>query len=148
MLQALIDLIETQLAQLPDERKASPNRKYSVRDAPLSAFAVFMMQAPSFLAQQRDMQRRKGRNNAQSLFGVHQIPSDSQIRNILDPIAPSQLSELFWQGYAQLQAAQLLSAHTGIAGTHLCAADGLYYFSSRKLHCPNCTRQQHEGYVS
>jgi hypothetical protein len=148
MLQALIDLIEIQFAQLPDEREASPNRKYSVRDAALSAFAVFMMQAPSFLAQQRDMQRRKGRNNAQSLFGVHQIPSDSQIRNILDPIAPSQLSELFWQAYAQLQAAQLLSAHTGMAGTHLCALDGLSYFSSRKLHCANCTRQQHEGYVS
>jgi hypothetical protein len=74
-------------------------------DAALSAFAVFMTQAPSFLAQQRDMQRTKGRNNAQSLFGVHQIPSDNQIRTILDPIAPSQLSELFWQLYAQLQAA-------------------------------------------
>jgi hypothetical protein len=44
MLQALMDLIERQFAQLPDERKASPNRKYSVRDAALSAFAVFMMQ--------------------------------------------------------------------------------------------------------
>ena len=148
MLQALVDLIERQFAQLPDERKASPNRKYSVRDAALSAFAVFMLQAPSFLAQQRDMQRTKGRNNAQSLFGVHQIPSDNQIRNILDPIAPNHLSALFWQVYAQLQAAQLLTAHTGIAGTHLCALDGLYYFSSRKLHCANCTRQQHEGYVS
>ena len=53
MLQALIDLIEKQFAELPDKRKASPNRKYSVRDAALSAFAVFMMQSPSFLAQQR-----------------------------------------------------------------------------------------------
>ena len=148
MLQALIDRIEQQFAALPDFRKASPHQSYSVRDAALSAFAVFMMQAPSFLAQQRDLQRSKGRNNAQSLFGVHQIPSDNQIRNILDPIAPSHLSGLFWEVYAQLQAAQLLTRHTGIAGTHLCALDGLYYFSSRKLHCPNCTRQQHEGYVS
>ena len=148
MLQAVVDRIEQQFAKLPDFRKASPNRKYSVRDAALSAFAVFMLQAPSFLAQQRDMQRTKGHNNAQSLFGVHQIPSDNQIRDILDPIAPSHLSTLFWDVYAQLQAAQLLTAHTGIAGTCLCALDGVYYFSSRKLHCPNCTRQQHEGYVS
>jgi hypothetical protein len=148
MLQALVELIGTHFAQLPDYRQASPNQKYSVSDAALSAFAVFMTQAPSFLAQQRDMQRTKGRNNAQSLFGVHQIPSDNQIRDILDPIAPSQLSELFWQVYEQLQAAQLLTEHTGIAGTHLCALDGVYYFSSRKLHCPHCTRQQHEGYVS
>lgn len=148
MLQVLVELIGSHVGQLPDYRKASPNQKYSVSDAALSAFAVFMMQAPSFLAQQRDMQRTKGRNNAQSLFGVHQIPSDNQIRDILDPIAPSHLSTLFWQVYAQLQAAPLLTQHTGIAGTHLCALDGVYYFSSRKLHCPNCTRQQHEGYVS
>ena len=148
MLQALMDRIEKQFAELPDNRKASPNQQYSVRDAALSAFAVFMLQAPSFLAQQRDLQRTKGRNNAQSLFGVHQLPSDNQIRNILDPIAPSHLSGLFWEVYAQLQAAQLLAQHTGVAGTHLCALDGVYYFSSRTLHCANCTRQQHEGYVS
>src|ERR1700694_403897 len=120
MLQALVDLIEQQFARLPDFRKASPNRKYSVSDAALSAFAVFMMQSTSFLAHQRDMQRTKDRNNAQSLFGVHQVPSDNQIRDILDPIAPSYLSTLFWQVYEQLQAAQLLTAHTGIAGTYLC----------------------------
>jgi hypothetical protein len=37
-----------------------------IRDAGLSAFAVFFMQAPSFLAHQRDMQRASGRNNANS----------------------------------------------------------------------------------
>jgi hypothetical protein len=125
MLQALVELIETNFAELPNYRKPSPNLKYSVRDAALSAFAVFMMQAPSFLAQQRDLQRTKGQNNAQSLFGVHAIPSDNQIRDILDPIAPSYLSKLFWQVYEQLQASQLLSGHTGIAGTLLCALDGV-----------------------
>ena len=95
MLQALVELIETHFAQLPDYRKPSPNLKYSVSDAALSAFAVFMLQAPSFLAQQRDLQRTKGQNNAQSLFGVHEIPSDNQIRDTLDPIAPSYLCLLY-----------------------------------------------------
>ena len=148
MLQALVELIETHFAHLPDYRKASPNQTYSVSDAALSAFAVFMMQAPSFLAQQRDLQRSKGWNNAQSLFGVHEIPSDNQIRDILDPIAPSYLSKLFWEVYEQLQASQFLTQHTGIAGTHLCALDGVYYFSSNKIHCANCTHQEHEGQVS
>jgi hypothetical protein len=30
----------------------------------------------------------KGRSNAQSLFGVHRIPSDNQIRDLLDAVAP------------------------------------------------------------
>ena len=57
-------------------------------DVASSAFSVFFMQSPSFLAYQRDMQRRKGQNNARSLFGVERIPSDPQIRNLLDPVAP------------------------------------------------------------
>lgn len=145
MFQAMVDVVGTHLSQLPDYRKASPNRKYAVRDAALSAFAVFMMQSPSFLAHQRDMQRRKGRNNAQSLFGVHQIPTDNQIRNILDPIAPRQLSGVFWQLYQQLQSSPLLAQHTGIAGTWLCALDGVTYFSSAKLHCAQCTQHERDG---
>jgi hypothetical protein len=145
MLQTVIDLIERHLSHLPDYRKASPNLKYSVRDAALSAFAVFVMQSPSFLAYQRDMERTKGRNNAQSLFRVEQIPSDNQIRNILDPVPASQLSELFWQLFAQIQASGLLQTHVGLDNHLLCALDGVYYFSSEQIHCANCTRLEHEG---
>ena len=61
----------------------------------LSAFAVFFMQSPSFLAQQQVVLRRHGRNNAQSLFGVTRIPSDNQIRNLLDPLSPELLFPVF-----------------------------------------------------
>jgi len=148
MLQVLVELIEKRLGELPDARKPSPNLKYSVRDSALSAFAVFMMQSASFLAQQRDVQRTKGWNNAQSLFGVHAIPCDNQIRETLDPIAPSHLSTLFWDVYARLQDSPRLAGHTGIAGTRLVALDGVYYFSSHQIHCPNCTHQEHDGVLS
>ena len=147
MLQSLVDLIGTQLGQLPDYRKVSPNQKYTIRDAALSAFAVFMMQSPSFLAQQRDMERTKGRDNTQSLFGVHRIPSDNQIRALLDPIAPSYVSEPYWKVFEQLKAGKLLVGHTGIASTWLCTLDGVHFFSSSKIHCQNCTRQEHDGHV-
>ena len=146
-MQSLVDLIGTQLGQLPDHRKASPNRQYEMRDAALSALAVFMLQSPSFLSQQRDMQRSKGRNNTQSLFGVHDIPSDNQIRKLLDPVAPSHLSGLHWGVFEPLKAGPLLERHTGIAGTWLCALDGVHYFSSEKIHCVNCTRQEHASGV-
>jgi hypothetical protein len=145
MLQTVITLVNTHLSQLPDQRKASPNLKYSVRDAALSAFAVFVMQAPSFLAHQRDMERLQGRSNAQSLFQVEHIPSDNQIRNILDPVPASQLSELFWQIFAQIQASGLLQTHVGLDNHLLCALDGVYYFSSEQIHCANCTRMEHDG---
>ncbi len=52
---------------------------------------VFFVQSPSFLAHQRAMHTRKGKNNVQSIFGVHKIPSDTHIRNLLDPIPPKLL---------------------------------------------------------
>ncbi|BCU06276.1 hypothetical protein Atep_09530 [Allochromatium tepidum] len=44
---------------------------------------------------QRRMQYERGANNAATLFGVDQIPSDQQIRNLLDPIPPESVFELF-----------------------------------------------------
>ena len=95
----LLRAFEPVFEQLPDHRTGR-NTTYTISDAVLSAFAVFFMQSPSFLAQQQVVQRRQGRNNAQSLFGVAQIPSDNQIRNLLDPLPPERLFPLFdtcWQ---------------------------------------------------
>ena len=41
---------------------------------------VFFMQSSSFLAHQRLMQSKKGKNNVASLFRVERMPSDPQIR--------------------------------------------------------------------
>lgn len=83
LLQFLEDSIET----FPDVRTGK-NTVYEVRDAVLSAFSMFFMQCPSFLAHKRAMGLRKGKNNAESIFGVHKIPTDTHIRNLLDPIPP------------------------------------------------------------
>jgi hypothetical protein len=125
------------LERLPEHRSGQ-NTQYSLTAAGLSAFAVFYMQSPSFLAHQRDMQRQRGQNNAQSLFGVAQIPSDSQLRNLLDPLDPADLRSPFWAIYEQLEAGGHLADYRGVAGTRLISLDGSQYFSSQKLHCPNC----------
>lgn len=87
----LRSILVATVTHLPDQR-TRPNRIYEMADAALGAFAVFFVQSPSFLAQQLDMQRVRGQNNAQSLFGVDQAPSDGQIRNLLDPIPPESLA--------------------------------------------------------
>src|SRR5512139_690632 len=83
----LRSILVAAVTHLPDYRTGL-HWVYDIADAALGAFAVFFTQSPSFLAYQRDMQRRKGRNNAQSLFGIDQVPTDPQIRNLLDPISP------------------------------------------------------------
>lgn len=90
-MKGLIAEIRETLFALPDHRKGGNNQTYEIGDAALSAFSAFFLQSPSFLDDQRRMQKERGRNNAGSLFGVHQIPSTQQIGNLLDPIAPAHL---------------------------------------------------------
>jgi hypothetical protein len=82
---------------LPDYRKPNNNTQYTpgVSDAAMSAFAVFFMQSASFLAYQRDMNKRKGNSNARTLFKIEQIPSDNQTRNLVDPITPNHFDREF-----------------------------------------------------
>ncbi|MDX9955467.1 MAG: hypothetical protein RBT75_15315 [Anaerolineae bacterium] len=140
----LLAPVRQALERLPEHRSGK-NTRYSLTEAGLSAFAVFYMQSPSFLAHQRDMQRQRGRNNAQSLFEVARIPSDSQLRNLLDPVNPAALRALFWEFYAWLKAAGHLDAYTGVGGTYLISLDGSRYFGSEKVHCPNCRVTLREG---
>jgi hypothetical protein len=145
MFEQVVKQMRSRFESLPDHRKGGNNTRYQIVDAVLSAFSVFMMQSPSFLAHQRDMQRQKGRDNVQTLFGVHAIPSDNQIRNLLDPIEPQAVGALFWDVYEQLEREGLLAEHRGIHNNLLCGMDGTQYFSSTRICCEHCTQRERDG---
>ena len=90
----IVGSFRQRLSSLPDKRTGK-NTRYGMEDAALSTFSVFFTQTLSFLAYQRMMAGRKGKSNAQSLFGVHQIPSDNQIRDLLDAVAPKHVFPVF-----------------------------------------------------
>lgn len=77
------------------DRRRGKNTHYKLVDAGLSAFSVFFMQSPSFLEHQRTMQDTQGKDNAQTLFGVHQVPTDNHIRSLLDAVDPAQVYPMF-----------------------------------------------------
>jgi hypothetical protein len=116
---------------------------YSMADAALGAFSVFFTQSPSFLAFQRTLQVTKGCNNALTLFGIQQIPSDNQIRNLLDPVPPAALLPVFGTVVEELHRGGHLDAYRCIGGDLLVAMDGTQYFSSTKIHCPQCSVTEH-----
>jgi hypothetical protein len=58
-------------------------------------FSVFFMQSPSFLEHQRTLQDTQGKDNAQTLFGVHQVPTDNHIRSLLDAVDPAEVYSMF-----------------------------------------------------
>ena len=110
-----------------------------MEDAALSAFSVFFTQTPSFLAYQRMMEGSKGKSNAQSLFGVHQIPSDNHIRDLLDSVPPEHVFPVFEEIWQVLEQQGQLESFRSVAGTLLIALDGTEYFGSSQIHCSACS---------
>jgi len=141
---SLVKELHRVLDALPDYRKGK-NTQYSIKDAALGAFAVFFTQSPSFLAYQRTMQQAKGRSNAESLFGVEQIPCDNQIRTLLDPLEPAQLFPVFHGVYQALDRCGELAAFRALAGQLLIALDGTQYFSSQDIGCDSCSQRTHRN---
>ena len=100
-------------------RDRGKNTRYTLVDAGLSAFSVFFMQSPSFLEYQRSLDQRLGKNNAQTLFGVHQIPSDNRIRHLLDATDPGQVRPLFSYLLQALHRAGVVESYRSVNQTLL-----------------------------
>ena len=114
-------------------------------DAALGAFSVFFTQSPSSLDFQRTLQLAKGCNNALTLFGITQIPSDNQIRNLLDPVPPTAVLPVFAAVVEVLRQDGDLEPYRCIGGDLLVAMDGTQYFSSTRIHCPQCSVTEHSN---
>jgi hypothetical protein len=127
------------------DRRTGKNSNYTMTDAGLSAFSVFFMQSPSFLDFQRTMQETQGKNNAQTLFGVFDIPTDNHIRTLLDGVEPAAVYPLFDFVFDGFQRAGVIDAFRTKDKRLLLALDGTDYFSSTKIHCPCCSSKTHSN---
>lgn len=129
---------------LTDPRRGK-NTSYTMADAALSAFSVFFMQSPSFLDFQRTMQETQGKNNAQTLFGVFEIPTDNHLRTLLDAVAPGEVTPLFHVVLDGLRRAGVVDAFRSVGDRVLLALDGTRYFSSQTIHCACCSQRTHKN---
>ena len=136
----MIKGLEQTFEKFPEHRRGK-NSQYEIADAGMGAFSVFFTQSPSFLAYQRDLKLRKGRSNAEKLFALRDIPSDNQIRSLLDPISPSHLEAYYREIFRDLERDGVLKGFQSFANTLLVAIDGTEYFSSKKIACEQCSQR-------
>jgi hypothetical protein len=90
-------------------------------------------------------QRRARDHNLRSVFGLQAIPSDTQMRAILDDIDPRDLRPLFKDIFRQLQRSKVLEDYVFLEGCYLVALDGVEYFTSKKVHCAQCMSRHHSN---
>ena len=126
--------------QFPEHRSGK-NWQYELADAGMGAFSIFFTQCPSFLARQQELKLLKGRSNAEKLFELSEIPSDNQIRNLLDPVVPTHLGEMYRHIFEVLERVGILRSFRSYLNQLLITLDGTEYFSSKKIHCENCNHR-------
>ena len=136
----LLSTIRQRFTSIPDSRTGSP--PISLPDALMSGLAVFGLKCPSLL--QFDQQRRDPivEYNLHTLYGVEQVPCDTQLRTILDPVDPVYLRPAFKAVFAQAQRGKVLEDYVFFEGRYLMALDGTHFFASSAVSCPHCCVQK------
>lgn len=103
---------------------------------------LFFMQSPSFLAHQRSFERTHKKSNAQTLFNIDKIPTDNQIRKILDTIPPETFYGTFREGFELLEKHDILKDFQVLGDRLLIPLDGTEFFSSYAIQCENCNHRE------
>jgi len=135
---SLYGLIREDFDKVKDHR--ANNAKIPLTDMLMSGFALFSVKDPSLLA--FDERRQEDPDSLHTVFGIGQIPCDSQMRTGLDPVIPKTLRRPFKRIFAQLQRGKILEKMTCLGGHHLLALDGTGIFSSEKVSSDYCLRKQ------
>jgi hypothetical protein len=142
--EAFRDLLASVFKQIPDPR--DPRRiTWEMPAVLMSAFAMFFFQHPNLLEYQRRMKKKNGRSNLERVFEVEDLPSDTQMREILDgaPIEPLRqvLAEIFERMRRVGWTVKFVSEVSG-QKYYTVALDGSEYFHSTKIECPRCLRRK------
>lgn len=82
--EGLIGYIGEEFGKIPEHRKGEV--KYELVDCLMSGLAKMYFQHPSLLKYQEAMKEKKGRSNLERLFNTKTVPSDTQMREILDKV--------------------------------------------------------------
>lgn len=130
----LFKLLRTGFEKIADHR-AAELVKISLADSLMSAFAMFSLKDPSLLAFD---ERRKTDGNLKRVYGLEEIPCDTQMRTTLDEVEPSAVEPLFKDVFRELQRGKVLEKFVLMEGCYLLSLDGTGYFSSNKIHCDSC----------
>jgi hypothetical protein len=138
---ALFQLLRAQFGSLADPRTGDV--EIPLGDTLMAAFAMFSLKDPSLLA--FDHRRRDPGDNFRTIYRIDRVPSDSQMRAVLDPVDPEVLRPSFREVFRRLQRGKVLERFVYRDGHYLLSLDGTGYFSSAKIHCPSCLVQHHRG---
>ena len=141
---ALIKEIGEFFNKIPDWRQEN-KVKIDIHDAMMSGVACMYFQDPSLLQFQRHLQDAEHRNNLMTLFGITNIPKESQMREIIDGVQSDYFRPIFKHIYLQLQRGKQLERYQIFPGIYYCPIDVSEFYSSQEVHCDQCLTKEHKA---
>ena len=136
----MLGCLRQRFSKIYDHRSASKS-KFSLVDSLMSGVALFGMKCPSLLDFDKNRNIKLVAENLQNLYGVVKAPSDTQMREILDPVDPRKLRDGFTDLFALLQRGKSLEQYEYKGLGYLISIDGTGYFSSDQIHCESCCQK-------
>lgn len=137
---ALIETLRRRFQDVPDHRRQA-SCDYTMSDTLMSAFAMFATKEPSMLSFE-DHQREL---HIEKPFKIDAVPSDTQMRDILDGIDIEPLNEAFADLFWELQRGKELKQWLFDDQYYLVAIDGSGYFCSDHVKCDHCMVRRISG---
>lgn len=132
------------LFQTVKDKRAS-NASHKLDDILMSGYAIFALKYPSIL--NFEQQSIMDRANLKSIYGIGKICSDTQLRDVLDPIDPKFIRDEFSEKFKTLRKTGLVKEFAyKIGGTkyHIISSDGVQHFSSKAVSCSCCLEKKHK----
>ena len=129
------------------------NRRPGIRTIPLSdaVMSAMAMSSLKYSSMRQFCENMRGstskhnrrKQNRRKLFHVSKVPSDTALREILDPIPTSEFQKCFKLIFSQAQRGKVLESYPYLDGKYLLSIDGTGFFSSSKIHCDKCCEKHH-----
>lgn len=147
-LESVIGTLSATFQKIGDKRDPA-KVKYALHDVLMSGFAMMFFHHPSLLQFQERMKQKRDRCNLETIFQVKSVPSDTQMREILDEISPESLRPLLPKlfesvrraGWAEQYKTSVPSGKNK-GSYYTMPLDGMEYFHSIEIQCPGCLKKE------
>jgi hypothetical protein len=114
---------------------------HELKDVCMGALAMFCFQDPSLLQFQKRTKAPTLGANLKNLWCMESVPSDTQMRTVMDEIDSGEFDGLFTTFFRLLQRGKKVEQYRVLGKYYLCVIDGGEYFSSDHIGCPSCLRR-------
>ena len=129
----LLETVRAGFDRVKDHRAS--NVIMPLSDVMMSAFAMFSLKDSSLLEFD---ERREKDENLKRIYKIETVPSDTQMRTVLDEVSTGAIGSLFKDVMLQLEHSKVLEEMVYFGKYYLLTLDGTGYFSSKTVHCDAC----------